>query len=52
MQRRTDDGPLASGLQSDARLAAKGLRYNPAGLRDGDEELIRYFDWLAGCYEP
>ncbi len=39
-------------LQSDARLAAKGLRYNPAGLRDGDEELIRYFDWLARCYEP
>jgi phenylpropionate dioxygenase-like ring-hydroxylating dioxygenase large terminal subunit len=34
-------------LQSDARLGTKGLRYNPAGLLEGDEELIRYFTWLA-----
>jgi nitrite reductase/ring-hydroxylating ferredoxin subunit len=34
-------------LQSDARLGTKGLRYNPASLLDGDEELIRYFIWLA-----
>ena len=34
-------------LQSDTRLGAKGLRYNPAGLQDGDEELVRYFTWLA-----
>jgi phenylpropionate dioxygenase-like ring-hydroxylating dioxygenase large terminal subunit len=39
-------------LQSDVRLGAKGLSYNPAGLLEQDEELIRYFDWLAGCYEP
>jgi hypothetical protein len=34
-------------LQSDAQLGAKGLRYNPAAFQDGDEELVRYFDWLA-----
>lgn len=34
-------------LQSDARLGTKGLRYNPASLLEGDEELIRYFTWLA-----
>ena len=34
-------------LQSDARLGTKGLRYNPAGLLEGDEELISYFTWLA-----
>jgi nitrite reductase/ring-hydroxylating ferredoxin subunit len=34
-------------LQSDARLGKKGLRYNPAGLLECDQELIHYFDWLA-----
>jgi phenylpropionate dioxygenase-like ring-hydroxylating dioxygenase large terminal subunit len=34
-------------LQSDARLATRGLRYHPEGLLDCDGELIRYFDWLA-----
>ena len=34
-------------LQSDARLGTKGLRYNPESLIAGDDELIRYFDWLA-----
>ena len=34
-------------LQSDARLGTKGLSYNPAGLLDADDELIRYFTWLA-----
>ena len=34
-------------LQSDVRLGTKGLRYNPAALLDRDQELVRYFDWLA-----
>ncbi len=34
-------------LQSDAKLGTKGLHYNPAGLLECDEELIRYFTWLA-----
>ena len=34
-------------LQSDAKLGTKGLRYNPTSLLEGDEELIRYFTWLA-----
>jgi aminopyrrolnitrin oxygenase len=34
-------------LQSDARLGVEGLRYNPGSLQQGDEELARYFAWLA-----
>ena len=34
-------------LDSDARLGTKGLSYNPGGLLEPDEELVRYFDWLA-----
>jgi len=34
-------------LESDAKLGTKGLSYNPGSLLEGDEELIRYFDWLA-----
>jgi nitrite reductase/ring-hydroxylating ferredoxin subunit len=34
-------------LQSDARLGTKGLSYNPSSLLDADEELIKYFTWLA-----
>ncbi len=39
-------------LQSDARLGTKGLRYSPERLLEGDDELIRYFDWLASIPGP
>jgi hypothetical protein len=34
-------------LESDARMGTKGLSYNPGGLLEGDDELVRYFAWLA-----
>ncbi len=39
-------------MRLDARLAIKGLRYDPLRLIAGDDELIRYFLWLASVPGP
>jgi hypothetical protein len=39
-------------LRADADLAARGFRYRPGTLLSCDEDLARYFAWLARATAP